>query len=114
MLSLFVYALISILFFKYEGFEWTDVGLSVIPGLFLVALSFITEGKVGMGDGIVTAMLGPALGLEKSIYVLMGALILNSLLSGILLLFKKAGKNTRIPFVPFLTTALGVVTFVYG
>jgi leader peptidase (prepilin peptidase)/N-methyltransferase len=39
------------------------------------------------------------------------ALFLSSILSIALLVAKKAGKKTTIPFLPFITLGMGVVTF---
>lgn len=96
-----------------EELRITDVLFSCVPGLVLVALSFLSDGKVGAGDGLLIMCLGPGLGLERIAYVLMGALIAGSLFSGILLALKKAGRNTAIPFVPFITIGLGVMGCIF-
>lgn len=96
-----------------NGIDIPGIVLACVPGAFMIVLSFMTEGKIGMGDGVLILGIGIGLGLEKTAYLLMGALIAGCIFSGILLVFKKAGKNTRIPFVPFITFGLGVMAFAF-
>ncbi len=110
----FVYSVLSLACFRETEFVWTDVLMSVIPGLVLMGLSVITEGKVGLGDGILVAEIGLALGIEKCACMLTGALVLSCLFAGGLLVFRKAGLQTRIPFVPFITAGMGVIAFVFA
>ena len=110
----FVYSVLSLVCFKENDLVWSEVLMSAIPGLVLMGLSVITEGKIGLGDGILVAEIGLALGIEKCAYMLTGALILSCLFSGGLLAFRKAGLHTRIPFVPFITAGMGVTAFVFA
>ncbi|MBQ9334030.1 MAG: prepilin peptidase [Lachnospiraceae bacterium] len=110
----FVYSVLSLVCFKENDLVWSEVLMSAIPGLVLMGLSVITEGKIGLGDGILVAEIGLALGIEKCAYMLTGALILSCLFSGGLLAFRKAGLHTRIPFVPFITAGMGVIAFVFA
>lgn len=75
---------------------------SLIPGTVLLILAGAT-GKAGCGDGIIVMALGLAAGYETCLFTLFGGLILIALFSGGLLIIKKANRNTKIPFVPFLT-----------
>ncbi|MBR5969244.1 MAG: prepilin peptidase [Lachnospiraceae bacterium] len=85
--------------------------LSVLPGLLLLGLSVMSRGAVGAGDGLLLAAAGPVFGLKEILTLLMIALLLSAVVSAVLLLLKKADRKARIPFVPFLTTAMGVVLF---
>ena len=114
MAAVFIFSAVNILCFDTAHFSWTGLCLSLIPGGVLIMLSLITEGKIGVGDGILVTALGLGLGLERCMLVLTGALILNSVFCGVLLALKKAGRNTRIPFVPFITIGMGVIVFAYG
>lgn len=107
------YSVLSLVCFGKNDLIWTDVIMSLIPGLILIGLSLITEGKVGLGDGILVAEMGMGLGMEKCAYMLIGALVLNCLFSGILLAFHKVRLHSRIPFVPFITAGMGVIAFVF-
>ena len=73
-----------------------------IPGAFLFLVSVITGECIGRGDGEVTAMIGLTIGLTETIWVLFIALMAAMFVCLILLLAKKAGRKSRIPFVPFL------------
>lgn len=78
---------------------------AVLPGAGLIALSFVTDKKIGYGDGILLIILGILQGLEKIILVFCIGLFLQSLLAVVLLILKKADKQTCIPFIPFLLSA---------
>lgn len=82
--------------------------LSAFPGIMLLGISALT-GKVGVGDGIVLLGIGFFLDWQKACGCLFIGLILSSVWSIYLLLFKKAGKGTRIPLMPFLLAGYGVV-----
>lgn len=92
---------------------WTEVLLSMAPGLLLFGLSLMSAHAVGAGDGLLLAAAGPVFGLRGIAVMLMIALGMSALVSVVLLLTKKADRKARIPFVPFLTTAMGVVLFAY-
>lgn len=74
---------------------------SVLPGAAFLLWATGT-GKAGCADGLILIVMGLAEGAWSSLIICMGGLILASLFSGILLLAKRAGRNTKIPFVPFL------------
>lgn len=79
--------------------------VAILPGAGLLILSFLTEKKVGYGDGILLALLGMLQGLGKVLLVFCVGLFLQSLLAVVLLLIRKADKQTCIPFIPFLFAA---------
>ena len=76
--------------------------ISVFPGAALLFLSLLTEKKVGSGDGLIMILLGLYEGVECAVPVFCLGLFLQSLLAVGLLIFKKADKQTCIPFLPFL------------
>lgn len=85
---------------------------SLLPGVFLLLLSFCTREKVGYGDGLLLIVLGLFLGFFRCFLILCIGLIFSSAFALILLLFCKAEKNSRLPLVPFLTIGMGVSFFV--
>lgn len=97
----------------WKGLE-TVAGIaeSLLPGVFLLLLSFCTREKVGYGDGLLLIILGLFLGFYRCFLVLCFGLIFSSVFALILLLFCRAGKNSRLPLVPFLTIGMGVSFFV--
>ena len=81
-----------------------SIVLGSLPGLLLLATAFATK-KAGYGDGIVLLILGVALGYRKSLLLFGVSLFLVSICSLVLLVIRKAGRDTRIPFLPFLSVA---------
>lgn len=75
---------------------------ALLPGMFLLFVSKITEEKIGYGDGIVILILGNFLRVEEICLVLQGALVLTMIFSIVLLIIKKISKGYEIPFLPFL------------
>jgi len=78
---------------------------AVLPGVFFLLLSFLTEKKVGFGDGILLIILGLMEGISAVVFTCCMALFFQSLIAVVLVMAKKAGKQTEIPFVPFLFLA---------
>ena len=78
--------------------------LGALPGIAMTGLSYITD-KVGKGDGVVLIIMGL---FENCFFVTLASCMACfglAVFSGILLVLHKAGRNTRMPFVPFLTAA---------
>lgn len=81
---------------------------SLLPGLFFLLVSWCTKEKVGYGDGILLLITGLMVGFNQCFTGLCISLFLSAFWGVLLLLFHKAQKNSRIPFVPFLTMGMGV------
>lgn len=81
--------------------------LCIIPGLFLLACAKITHEAIGYGDGLIMLAIGNIVGLVSSTKILFSALLIAGFYSIGLMAVKKAGKETVVPFVPFLL--LGVL-----
>lgn len=77
------------------------------PGMFLLALSIVTEQQIGVGDGISAAILGLFLGAPMIYMVLMGALFLSSICAAVLLISHRGARHSRMPWIPFM--AAGVI-----
>lgn len=81
--------------------------------LFLLVLALIVKGGMGFGDVKLTAVIGLFLGLKWVAMGLVLAFLAGGLYSAVLLLMRRAGRKSMIPFGPFL--ALGaVLTVLYG
>ena len=76
--------------------------LPVGIGCVFLALSILTEGKLGMGDAWVLIALGTMLELQRYVIVLLTGLLLASVWSVYLMLFRKKKRTEEIPFLPFL------------
>lgn len=73
----------------------------ILTGAYLYLFSLMSKGAVGAGDAIVVTISGIFLGGGKNAAVLMGGLLLTGLCGGILMLCKKAGRKSELPFAPF-------------
>lgn len=81
--------------------DW-QICRGLLPGLLMLAVALAT-GKAGMADGIIMLLLGICAGYEVCVAASLGGLFLLAFVSGILLVLRKVKRDTRIPFVPFLT-----------
>lgn len=87
------------------GFVWEERFMAYLPGLLILAVAKITGEKIGYGDGWVVLILGNFLELFEIYAMLQFAVILAAVVSVGLLYTKKAGREYRIPFLPFLWAA---------
>ncbi len=87
------------------------IALSLLPGVGLILISLATSQGIGMGDGLMLLAIGPALGLYRTGLGMLLAFFVSSLFSLALIILKKAGRKTRIPFIPFMTIGTGVAIF---
>ena len=86
--------------------------LGALPGIAVTGLSFISD-KVGRGDGIVLVIMGM---FESCSFVTAAscvACLTLACFSAVLLAMHRVGRNTRMPFVPFLTGAY-IVLKIFG
>lgn len=74
-----------------------------VPGVTLIGMSALT-GKVGAADGIAMLFLGLLVG-ESCLVIFVFSLLLISIYSGLLLVLRRAGRSTELPYLPFLTAA---------
>lgn len=82
--------------------EIADCFFGMIPGIALLLLALSTH-KAGWADGVVTMFLGSVLGFWQCVLAIMLSLILTSVVSLLLMIFRRVDKGTKIPFIPFLT-----------
>ena len=74
----------------------------IVIGGILFGISYITRQEIGAGDGLLVMMLGAYLGFEGIGVVLLYALTLCAIWSGLLLMIKKVNRHYTIAFVPFI------------
>lgn len=89
-----------------------EAGASLLPGIFLLLLGFVSREKIGYGDGLFLSVIGLFIGFYQCFLVLCISLLLVSVFALVLLCMRKAGRNSQLPFVPFLAAGLGVLFFV--
>ncbi len=89
----------------WEGLERIQrLPYDLAPGGILLAVSMIT-GKTGLADGIVLLATGLFLEPGSGFAVFSLSLFILALFSVALLLMGKAGRNTKVPYLPFLWLA---------
>lgn len=80
---------------------WNQIGGSAV-GIVMMAISKLSRGQIGMGDGIILIVTGMGLGMWNNISLLVYALFFAAVFSFTLMIGKKISKKDTIPFVPFL------------
>lgn len=105
---LIVGGVLSVLVAVYKGIigenGWMQMVLGVLPGLFVLVTAWFSQ-NIGVADGIVLIMTGMCIGYRENVFVLGMSLFLISFLGVTLLLLHKVKRQTRIPYIPFLTAA---------
>lgn len=76
--------------------------LGTLVGLFIILVSKLTKGQIGIGDGIILLATGLGLGIWDNIALLTFALFLSAICCVILLAFRLVNLKMTIPFIPFL------------
>lgn len=84
--------------------------LGAVPGALLIALSFYTN-KIGRGDGMVVTLIGMSESCTFAAVMMCLACLMLSAVSVFLMLMHKATKNTRMPYIPFVTLAYVIIKF---
>ena len=69
--------------------EISEAALSLIPGVLMILMTFVTGKSIGIGDGLMVLTLGPALGIEMTLLSVLAAFVITSVVSGVLLIFKR-------------------------
>ena len=94
----------------YRGdFDALSLLLSLLPGAAVLFVALMSREGVGYGDGFLILASGPALGAGAVYLGLLAALFAAAAFSGILITIKRAGRRTRIPFVPFMALGMGAM-----
>ena len=88
-----------------------DIGISLLPGLFFLLISFCTKEKIGYGDGLILIISGLVLGFYQCFLGLCISLICSSVFAIFLLVLHRVEKNSGLAFVPFLAIGMGVSFF---
>lgn len=91
----------ALLFFD-SDMAFYDVFLACLPGVCVMVLSLLSDGKIGFGDGILVLMGGFYFPLYHILQWLFFSFVAAALFGGAMIVLKKAGRKTELPFVPFL------------
>lgn len=91
-----------VLFFIYRPVSLFEEAAGLLVGTVFIGLSILTEGKVGLGDGLMMLVTGVFLGARENSGLIMTACLFSAFFSLFCLILKKAGRNTELPFAPFI------------
>lgn len=80
---------------------WEQMLLGLLPGGFLLLLAGCT-GQIGIGDGLALCSLGLLYGWRESLIYLFAGLCLSAVYCMFLIWKRRAKKDTRFAFLPFL------------
>lgn len=86
-----------ILLYQKESFLW----FGLLPGLVLMLLSIFYRKQIGIGDGIMVAVIGLVVGLKEILMILQIGFFCAGIW-GTILHMRKKGQNNVIPFAPCL------------
>ena len=85
-----------------DKWSLSELFYSMIPGICLVGFTILTEGKIGMGDGLVSIMGGLYFGLYNTLEWLFFSFIGCAVFGIVLMTALKKSRKTEVAFVPFL------------
>lgn len=80
--------------------------LDLIPGLLMYVLSKLSPRSIGEGDALVLIFIGSVVGYMKEMEFLIISVFLAGLIALILFVLKKVDRDTKLPFVPFLSVGV--------
>ena len=100
---LFIVSGLALALVRDNGFS-VDIIYSILPGVFLLAVSIITNGKIGAGDGLALIGLGAAIGALGAIVAFVIGILLAAGYGAAKMLRKKIRGTAALPFLPFLLT----------
>jgi len=75
----------------------------LLPGAGCLLLSYVTEESIGKGDGFVLCVLGVLCGLKVTLAAFGTGLVFAAVWAMLLLIIKRAGRKTELPFLPCLS-----------
>lgn len=77
----------------------------MLPGVFLLTVSLLTSGGIGLGDGMVFMLTGLYLGLAENLFLIIFTFLLAAAAGLFVLAIQRDKGNDRLPLVPFLLLA---------
>lgn len=105
-------AVVGVFLYLYQkDMPITELLIAIIPGVIFVAISILSSGKVGLGDGLIIIPFGLMVGLWDSTTSLIYAMLSSGVVALFLLATKKKSGNYQLPFLPFLLCGLVLTLF---
>lgn len=85
-----------------------DIILGIGVGIFMIVISIVTKGELGLGDGILLCVTGLYFGFIGNLQLLLMSLLFSAVFS-IVLYFKNRNLKAEYPFVPFLFLSYSIM-----
>lgn len=89
-----------------RNIDWRKDGylyvVGILIGIMMLLIGRFCGGCIGTADGIIIAVIGGVIGYQDMLLLLMNAILAAAVFSIVLIVIKKAGRGTTIPFIPFL------------
>ena len=82
--------------------DWRLYVIGILIGILLLLAGRFCGGCIGTADGIMTAVIGGMIGYQDTLLLLMNGILAAAVFSILLIVIKKAGRRTTIPFIPFM------------
>lgn len=89
------------------GEESGTILIDLIPGAVMYLIAVFSKERIGKGDALSLMFIGAVAGSSTVLMSLFVSLTIAAILSAILLALKKVKKDTKLPFIPFLS--IGVI-----
>lgn len=87
----------------FQGTEMVEFLTGLVPGVACLLLSYVTGESIGRGDGLVLCILGLLCGMKATLAVFGLALTFSAIWAIFLLILRRAGRKTELPFLPCLS-----------
>lgn len=102
----FSFSIVGLLlqYFQKNQSIWSILG-GIGIGVFVVFLSYITQGRIGKGDGFLLITTGIYLGFKNNLFLFITAVFGVAICALILVVIKKISYRDEIPFIPFMLSA---------
>ena len=107
-----VIAIIYQILANWSLFSIVNLGLAILPAFILLAIILFSHGAwMGLGDFKLAILMGLFLGWPNILFALFSAFFLGAIIGAVLIILKKKGLKSEIPFGPFLVTGTFLALF---
>ena len=99
----FIFGLLGTMEYFVSGrTDLINESFGVILGIVFIAVSYISDSKLGMGDALAILVTGIFLGGTEAACAVLYAMLITAVFSIIILVLRKGTRSTVLPFLPFL------------
>lgn len=112
---LLIWGMVSVIYFILEIFNGQNIlGMlvGIIPGVVALVLSVISREQIGFGDGLILLCVGCIQDIKEVLCMLFFSFVFLTITLMFLLVIRRVGRASRVPFVPFMF--IGQLITVFG